>query len=44
MAQYRKRAEAWRKRAEKFAKVEQKRGKEQLENPLGGLSGTSGLP
>jgi hypothetical protein len=44
MAQYRKRAEEWRKRAQKFAKLEQKRGKEQLENPLGGFSGTSGLP
>jgi hypothetical protein len=43
MAQYRKRGEAWRKQAEKFAKLERKQGKEQLENPLGGLSGGSGL-
>lgn len=43
MARYRKAGKAWRKRAQKFAKQERERGKEQLESPLGGLSGTPGV-
>jgi hypothetical protein len=39
----RKSAEGWQKRREKAAKQQAKAGKEQLENPFGGLSGGTGL-
>ena len=39
MAGYRKRAKSWQKERKKLAKQQAKTGKEQLENPLGGLSG-----
>jgi hypothetical protein len=43
LASTRKSAEAWQKRRKKAAKQQAKAGKEQLENPLGGLSGGTGL-
>ncbi len=42
MASYRKRAKNWDKQRRKLAKQQAKQGKEQLQNPLGGLSGGSG--
>jgi hypothetical protein len=41
MAGYRKHAEEWQKQRKKLAKQASKQGKEKLENPLGGLSGTT---
>jgi hypothetical protein len=41
LASIRKRAKAWDKQRQKAAKQQAKQGKEQLENPLGGLSGSS---
>jgi hypothetical protein len=41
MASYRKRAKGWQKQRKKLAKEASKTGKEKLENPLGGLSGSS---
>ena len=43
LAAYRKRGKAWNKQAEKLAKVQQKQGKEKLQNPLPGFSGGTGL-
>jgi hypothetical protein len=40
LASTRKRAESWQKRRKKFAKQQAKAGKENLENPFGGLSGS----
>lgn len=40
MAQYRKRTKAWAKQVARLKKANKGRGKEALENPLGGLSGT----
>ena len=39
MASYRKRAKSWDKRRKKLAKQVSSQGKENLENPFGGLSG-----
>jgi len=39
---YRTRGEQWQKQRKKLAKEASKQGKEKLENPLGGLSGSSG--
>lgn len=39
MAQYRKRTKAWAKQVEQLKKANKGKGKEALENPLGGLSG-----
>jgi hypothetical protein len=39
LADYRKRAEAWDKQRQELSKQIQKQGKEELQNPLGGLSG-----
>ena len=41
MAGYRKRAKSWQKQRKKLAKQASKQGKEKLENPLGGLSGST---
>jgi tetratricopeptide (TPR) repeat protein len=41
MASYRKRAQGWQKQRKKLAKEAAKQGKEKLENPLGGLSGST---
>ena len=41
MAGFRKRAQSWQKQRKKLAKQASKQGKEKLENPLGGLSGSS---
>jgi hypothetical protein len=41
MASYRKRAQSWQKQRKKLAKQASKQGKEKLENPLGGLSGST---
>ena len=41
MAGYRKHAQEWQKQRKKLAKQASKQGKEKLENPLGGLSGTT---
>jgi hypothetical protein len=43
LAEYRKRGKEWEKQKAELAKQQQKRGKEALQNPLGGLSG-SGTP
>jgi hypothetical protein len=43
LASTRKRADGWDERRRKFAKQQAKQGKEQLQNPLGGLSGGSGF-
>jgi hypothetical protein len=42
LAAYRKRGKKWEKQRKEIAKQERKTGKEKLENPLGGLSGSSG--
>ncbi len=41
MAGYRKRAQSWQKQRRKLAKQASKQGKEKIENPFGGLSGSS---
>jgi hypothetical protein len=38
---YRKNAKAWQKQKKEFAKAEREQGKEALQNPLGGLGGSS---
>jgi len=43
MAEYRKRAKAWESQKKSYAKAEKEKGKESLENPFGGLGGTTGL-
>lgn len=43
MAEYRKNGKAWQSQKKSFAKTEKEQGKEALENPLGGLGGSSGL-
>ncbi|HEY1286329.1 MAG TPA: hypothetical protein VGF04_09590 [Solirubrobacterales bacterium] len=42
LAAYRKRGKKWEKQRKEIAKQERKSGKEKLENPLGGLSGSAG--
>lgn len=41
LAAYRKRGKQWEKQRKKIAKEQRKTGKEKLENPLGGLSGST---
>jgi len=43
MAEYRASGESWNKQKKTYAKTEKERGKESLENPFGGLGGSSGL-
>lgn len=43
MAEYRQAGESWEKQKKSFAKTEKAQGKESLENPFGGLGGSSGL-
>jgi hypothetical protein len=43
LAEYRKRGKEYEKQKAQLAKLEQKKGKEKLENPLGGLGGGSSL-
>lgn len=42
LAEYRKRGKEYEKQKAQLAKLEQKKGKESLENPLGGLAGGAG--
>jgi hypothetical protein len=44
LAQYRKRGKEWAEQADKVAKIQRKQGKEELQNPLGGLSGGGVTP
>jgi hypothetical protein len=42
LAEYRKRGKAWEKERQRIAKLQRAQGKEKLENPLGGFSGSTG--
>ena len=43
MAEYRKSGESWEAQKKSYAKTEKEQGKESLENPFGGLGGSTGV-